>query len=238
MYDVGRQILDDLQRVPRLEFPVTLNCYPTPTESGKPIDLVRHVQCDLDAIVELPPGALKVDLRPCGAPPIHDGPAARAALTTCAPVAFDVPPAGERGITSAPDARLGAHYFAFAVDRTLVAGAGTLCAPRASRSRNPAVLHAVLGQVVLLAFPIEIENFDGAPRDAPLREQFRWAAAQPGATLRVLRPGDSLFIPPTHWRAMIALGHQGSSFAATIILYAKRCDEVEPGERAAKRQCV
>lgn len=232
LHDIGRHILEDLVEVPRLEFPITLNCYAQPG-----VDLARHVQCDLDAIRDLHPSAVMVDARPQGSPSLTDGPSARAALAVCAPVAFDVQALGERGIRAAPDAQLGPHYFSFAVDRTLVAGSGTICGPYASRSRNATVLHAVLGQTVVLVFPITLDNYGRLPENKDARAMFQWAAAQPGATLRVLRPGDSMFVPPAHWRAFISLGFNGSSFTATILLYAK---EVEPPERerSAKRVCV
>ncbi|KZV96647.1 hypothetical protein EXIGLDRAFT_411358 [Exidia glandulosa HHB12029] len=237
-YVVGQQVLEDLLGLPWLEIPVSLNCFPAPTDpSRQRIDLVRNVQCDLDALVELAPGAILIDSRPPGSSSLSEGASARAALAQSCPVAFDVQPHGERGLKAAPDPQLGPSFFSYAVARTIVAGSGTLCPPYASRMRTFPIVHAVLGQVVVLHFPITNENIRGPERGASLREQFCWAMNQPQAALRVLQPGDSLFIPPLQWRAMITLGYNGSSYAAVTLHYAREVDGDGERERSAKRHC-
>lgn len=236
MLDIGCQILHELYPYVHLEQSTNLWCYPS--SSIQPLDLMQHVQSDLDAIADLPNHTIIVDQRPPPCAPLTHGFVARAALNTCSPVAFDVPHTTSRGMRAAPDAIV-PHYALYTADRTVVAGAGTVLAPRRSNGIMPTVLHVALGQIVLLHFPLTHANARGPPAGSSLQEQFLWALSDPAAVLRVLYPGESTFVPAMHWRCMIALGCHGSSFSATVFLYVRRLEEDtkfwEEAERARKR---
>ncbi|EJD37682.1 hypothetical protein AURDEDRAFT_129276 [Auricularia subglabra TFB-10046 SS5] len=235
MIDSGRRILEDLCPFVHLEHDVDLWCYPTST--CQPLELMQHVQCDLDALSEVPERTIIVDQRAPSSPPLTSASAARAALNTCSPVAFDVPHQSQDGMRAAPDAEI-PHYAVHTVDRTVVAGSGAVLPPYRSTGNFPAVIHVVLGQVLLLHLPLTHANERGPPRGSSLHEQFLWARRQPSAMFRVLYPGESAFVPSMHWRGMITLGCNGSSFAAVLFLYVQRLGEVKPQEdeeRARKR---
>ncbi|EJD32976.1 hypothetical protein AURDEDRAFT_177933 [Auricularia subglabra TFB-10046 SS5] len=185
---------------------------------------MQHVQCDLDALNDLGDIVIIADQRDLPSIPLTNGSAVRAALNACLPVAFDLPHNSELGMRAAPDARV-PNYAVHAVDSTIVAGSGTLLPPCRSTANLPIIFHIALGQVLLLHLPLTPANELGPPEGCSLLQQFLWAARQPSAVLRVLFPGDSAFIPAMHWRCMIALGSNGSSFAAVVLLHVRRIDE-------------
>ncbi|EJD38437.1 hypothetical protein AURDEDRAFT_172518 [Auricularia subglabra TFB-10046 SS5] len=224
--DLGYQILRDLERFAHLEHSVDLWCYTTSATElpPRPLDLMQYVQCDLDALAELPEAAVIADQRMLPGSRLTSGTAARAALSACSPVAFDVPHESWSGMRSAPDACI-PHYVVVGVDHTVVAGSGALLAPRRSTGSMPTVLHVVLGQVVLIHLPLTHANEGGPPDKRSLRHQFLWALYQPSAVFRILYPGESAFIPAMHWHAMIALGYSGSSFSATVVISVGRAED-------------
>lgn len=52
-----------------------------------------------------------------------------------------------------------------------------------------------------------------------LHTKFRWALGQPGACVRLLLPGEHVFLPPNQMCTMICLGHDGSAYSATALSY-------------------
>ena len=80
------------------------------------------------------------------------------------------------------------------------------------------ILTQAMGQCVLLDFPatpLNIRQFNAHNH----RQLFQWALRQPGASLRVLWPGESAFMPAMQSRFIISLGHKGSNYSATALTY-------------------
>lgn len=210
----GLDILDTLLSNPYLSVPKSAKyAYNGLADPRRPPDLVRITQQDLDTL-DFAQCRIITDQRyrdPQLPRLLQDALALRMALSMGQPVAFNMPSTASR-----PTLRLDAGYKPHRAGSTIVAGAGALIFTRPS-AEHPLVLTQTLGQCVLLDFPTTPENRSACPDDA--RDVFAWARAQPGLTVRVLRPGEHVFLPPLQSRCMLALGCENSSFSATMTTY-------------------
>lgn len=210
--EIGLCIIRDLLLIERLEFPVTEHIYTAPNDS-----LLAHSTADLFAIQNLPLEAIRADSRFPGSEPLLDCRSLMAALQSHAPVAFDVMKVVADGIYSAPPAFV--PNYVHTMDRTLFAGAGAICSPIVSTSRDALILHGIAGRSLVLHCPARPDNV-AMLLEGPLQEQFQWAARQPGAVLQVMHAGESIFIPSRSWRAIMAINDSTSEYSAMIFSYA------------------
>ncbi|KZV96629.1 hypothetical protein EXIGLDRAFT_705060 [Exidia glandulosa HHB12029] len=98
----------------------------------------------------------------------------------------------------------------------LFTGNGTLCFVRSSRP-GQIVLTQAVGQCVMLDFPTTPENRTTCPEHA--MEIFDWARKQPGFTVRLVHPGQHVFLPSYQSRFVIALGHENGGYTAMLTTY-------------------
>ncbi|EJD37714.1 hypothetical protein AURDEDRAFT_154281 [Auricularia subglabra TFB-10046 SS5] len=216
----GLDILDGLVRTPNLEKPrgIAQYNYVNYTNPARPSpNLSKLIQIDLNK-VHFNDVRVLSDQRTKPSK-LLDSDDMRSALSEGLPIVVYVPP-GECGML---DARVDVPGFRFEkCGPTLVAGQGAFSLARQSHGHQSVYTQAI-GQCVVLDFPVTPENREGLPRSDVSAKDFgrifAWASEQPGACVRVLHPGDNVFLPALQGRLTISLGHKGSNFSATAHSY-------------------
>lgn len=208
----GLDILDNLISDPRVSILANSKySYPSGGDPRRMPDLARLIQIDLDEI-NLQQTTV-FDQQNCSVH-IGDSTSMRAAVSKGSPIAFALPcaPMGSR---TRPILQLEGFKFA-TFGRTSFGVSGTLFVEPPA-IHGPVVLTQAVGQCVVIHWADVPENSKGPPGlGKDQRKLVEWALGQPHLAVQILHPGEHAIIHPHRPRFTIALGHQNSTFSATL----------------------